>query len=278
MQLGIFAKTFRRPRLALTLDAVRDYGLNVIQFNLESAGIDPMPSEIPGGLPALIRSETRARAIEIAALSGTFNMIHPDSAVVAQGLASLELLASAAGLMGARLVTLCTGTRDSGNMWRRHPENDSAAAWQSLLGTMEQALVFAERHQVALGIETEPGNVINSARKCRRLLDEFSSPWLKVIFDPANIISTDMTRDPSTLIDEAFRFLGTDIAVGHAKECGPSGEVLTPGDGIVPWNLVVSGLAAQSRGAEIPLIIHGIEEPEVDRAVAFLRARVDEAA
>jgi sugar phosphate isomerase/epimerase len=143
---------------------------------------------------------------------------------------------------------------------------------------MEQALVFATRHQVAFGIETEPGNVVNSARKCRRLLDGFSSPSLKVIFDPANLVSTDLARDPSALLDEAIELLGADVAIGHAKECGPIGEVLTPGDGIVPWDLVISGLAKQPHGEEISLIIHGIEESEVDRAAAFLRACVEKAA
>jgi sugar phosphate isomerase/epimerase len=278
MRLGIFAKTFRRSSLPATFDAVTEHGLDVIQFNLETAGIESMPSDVPAGLSELIRSEAETRGIQIAALSGTFNMIHPDPAVVARGLASLELVAGAARPMGAGLVTLCTGTRDPDNMWRRHPENDSPAAWQALLDAMEQALFFAARDQVAFGIETEPGNVVNSARKCRRLLDEFSSPWLKVIFDPANLVMTDLTRDPTELLQEALELLGADVAIAHAKECGPTGEVLTPGEGIVPWDLVISGLARQAHGEEIPLIIHGIEESDVDRAMEFLRARVDEAA
>lgn len=278
MRLGIFAKTFPRSSLAATLDAVAEHGLDVIQLNLATAGLDSMPASVPDGLRDLILAEAKARTIEIAALSGTFNMIHPDPVVVARGLASLDALAEAAKPMGVGLITLCTGTRDPDNMWRRHPDNDSAASWQALLEAMEQALALAVRHQVALGIETEPGNVINSARKCRRLLDEFASPWLKVIFDPANLVSTDLSRDHGELLDEALDLLGSDVAIAHAKECGPSGEVVPPGRGIMPWDFVISGLSAQAQGEAMPLIIHGIGEAEVDRAVEFLRTRLGEAA
>jgi sugar phosphate isomerase/epimerase len=278
MRLGIFAKTFPRPTLAAAFEAVVEHGLDVIQFNFATAGLAPMPAAVPPGLPEFIRAEAAARSIEIAALSGTFNMIHPDPAVVARGLASLGALAEAARPMGVGLITLCTGTRDPDNMWRRDPDNDSDAAWQALLGAMEQALAIAVRHQVTLGVETEPGNVINSARKCRRLLDEFASPWLKVIFDPANLVGADLSRDPGDLLTEALDLLGPDVVIGHAKECGPNGEVLTPGRGIVPWSLVISGLSAQPHSDAIPLIIHGIDESDVGQAVAFLRARIDEAA
>ena len=38
MQLGIFAKTFPRPTLEETLDAVADRGLTELQFNMSCAG------------------------------------------------------------------------------------------------------------------------------------------------------------------------------------------------------------------------------------------------
>lgn len=277
MRLGIFAKTFSRPSLAETLDAVAAHGLRSIQLNLQSAGLAPMPASIPASLIDDIRRETEARGIETSALSGTFNMIHPDPAVVAEGLAKLDVLAAAAEPMGARLITLCTGTRDRDDMWRRHPDNDSASAWQSLLDAMEQALAIAERRQVMLGVEPEPGNVINSAAKCRRLLDEFSSPWLRVIFDPANLVSTDLEREPGDLLREAFELLGTDVAIGHAKDCEQSGKVVPAGRGIVPWDLVVEQFNQLPHGDQIPLIIHGIEEREVSGVVAFLQARFDAA-
>ena len=46
MKISIFAKTFSRPTLAATLDAVREHGLDSVQFNLSSAGLPTLPDEI----------------------------------------------------------------------------------------------------------------------------------------------------------------------------------------------------------------------------------------
>ena len=55
MQLGIFARTFSRPGLTETLDAVRDSGLRAMQFNLALAGGPPLPDAIPAELAAHVR-------------------------------------------------------------------------------------------------------------------------------------------------------------------------------------------------------------------------------
>ena len=123
----------------------------------------------------------------MAAVSGTFNMIHPDPAQRADGLRRLAVLAAACGALGTRLITLCTGTRDPEDMWRRHPANDTPDAWRDLLASLEVALAAAERHDVFLGVEPEVANVIDSAAKARRLLDELRSPRLKIVMDPANL-------------------------------------------------------------------------------------------
>ena len=43
MQIGIFAKTFVRPTLDATLDAVAAHGVRVVQFNLSCAGLPTLP-------------------------------------------------------------------------------------------------------------------------------------------------------------------------------------------------------------------------------------------
>jgi len=50
-----------------------------------------------------------------------------------------------------------------------------------------QALQIAEACDVTLAFEPEVANVIDSARKGRRLLDEMRSPRLKVVMDAANL-------------------------------------------------------------------------------------------
>ena len=103
----------------------------------------------------------------MAAVSGTFNMIDPDRARRLDGLRRLGVLASACRGMGTSIITLCTGTRDPEDMWRRHAENDSDGAWSDLVESMSRALELAEAHDVVLAFEPELANVVDSASLCR---------------------------------------------------------------------------------------------------------------
>jgi hypothetical protein len=61
MQIGIFAKTFVRPTLAQTLDAIVTHGLQYTQFNLACAGLPSMPDHLDPAVVATIRQAFVAR-------------------------------------------------------------------------------------------------------------------------------------------------------------------------------------------------------------------------
>ena len=62
----------------------------------------------------------RPHGVEIVAINGTYNMIHPDPAVRDEGVRRFETIAAACAPLHCNFVTLCTGTRDPDNMWRWH--------------------------------------------------------------------------------------------------------------------------------------------------------------
>jgi sugar phosphate isomerase/epimerase len=201
-------------------------------------------------------------------------MIHPDAKRRHEDLRKLEVIASACRHLGTRIVTLCTGTRDSQNMWRHHPENNSLDAWKDLLGSLDKALSTAEEHDVTLAFEPEMGNVINSARKARRLLDEISSPRLKVIMDPANLLGPGDLPRMKEVFTEAFDLLGSDIVLAHAKEIAPNGSLgdLSIGSGVLEWDWYLALLRQVNFAG--PLILHGFDETAVEASVSFLRKKV----
>ena len=57
IRAGIFAKTFGRPTLGDTLDAVAASGIDEIQFNRALAGGASLPAEVPAALAALLNME-----------------------------------------------------------------------------------------------------------------------------------------------------------------------------------------------------------------------------
>ncbi|MFC1713719.1 sugar phosphate isomerase/epimerase family protein [Candidatus Poribacteria bacterium] len=275
MQIGIMARTFVRPTLEETLDAVADHGTQCIQFNFTCAGLPDMPDEIDPDLCDKIREEIAAREMTIAALSGTYNMIHPDVQEREDGLRKLGVLASVCHRLDTSVITLCTGTRDRGSMWRRHPDNDLPEAWDDLVVEMRKALEIAAENDVVLAFEPEVSNTVDSAVKARRLLDQMESPHLKVVMDPANIFHKGELPRMREMIDEAFQLLGGDIAIGHAKDLDRDGAAghLAAGKGLLDYEQYVSLLGKVD--FDVPLILHGLSETEVDGCVAFLQSLIE---
>jgi sugar phosphate isomerase/epimerase len=271
MQLGIFARTFPRPTLEETFNAVVEHGLRCVQFNMACAGLSSLPDRIERDVVDRIR-KAATREINIAAVSGTYNMIHPDREQRQVGLQRLRVLVSACKGMGTSVVTLCTGTRDPEDMWRWHPENTSSQAWEDLLRSMDAALHIAEEEDVTLAFEPERANVINTASRGRALLDAIQSPRLKVVIDPANLIVPGNEQQIHSVLDEAFDLLGKDIVLAHAKDRGPDDTFRAAGEGVLDYDHYLRLLKAAAFDG--PLILHGLTEAQVDAAVRFLRDRL----
>ena len=174
MKLGIFAKTFSRPTVEELFQSIAAYQLHSVQFNLSCAGIDPLPENVPSEVAQRIADSAEEANVELSALSGTFNMAHPDPADRSGNLTKFELLCEVAATLNIPVITLCTGTRDPVNMWKWHSENDSKEAWDDMVQTMDSALIAAERNNLILAFEPESENVVNSATRARKLLDRAS--------------------------------------------------------------------------------------------------------
>jgi sugar phosphate isomerase/epimerase len=275
MQLGIHVGTFRRPTLEATLDAVAEHGLTCVHFNLAAAGLPSMPERIEEPLCDRIVRELAAREISMASLSGTFNMIHPSVDVRRAGLRRLEAVASQARRLGTSLVALCSGTRDPDDLWQYHPDNHTPEAWADLLDCIGKALQIAERHDVTLGVEPEVSNVVDSAAKARRLLDEMASRRLRIIIDGANLFHAGELPRMRQILDEAFELLGGEIVLAHAKDLdrdGRAGQVAA-GRGLLDYDHYLRLL--KKVGFDGPLIMHSLAEAEVSGCVKFLREKLD---
>jgi sugar phosphate isomerase/epimerase len=241
---------------------------------MDCAGLPAMPDQIPPELPGRIRREAAARGITVAAVQGTFNMSHPDAEQRQTGLRRLRVLAEVCPQIGTSSIHVCTGTRDRDSLWRRHPDNDSPESWRDMVACVREATDIARQANVVLAFEPEVNNVVDSARKARRLLDEIGSPHLKVTIDPANIFHAGELPRMKEMLDEAFALVGKDIALAHAKDLDHDGDAghLAAGQGVLDYDRYLGLL--RTYGFKGPLLLHGLTEAQVPGCVAFLRAKL----
>jgi sugar phosphate isomerase/epimerase len=270
MRLGIFARTFSRDTLEGALDAVVAHGLDAVQFNPVLLGGPSLPESLSGAERERVAAAHLGRGIAMVAVSGTYNMAHPDAVHRAGGARRLAALIAAAPELGTGIVTLCTGTRDPEHMWRAHPGNEAPDAWADMLVSVTAAVEAAERAGVCVAVEPEPGNVVRDAPAARRLLDEIGSPALRIVLDAANLLPPDRLPEQPRVLGEALELLGGALVLAHAKDVLPDGTVVAAGRGAVDYPAYVAGLRAA--GFDGPLVLHGLAEDEVDASVAHVRA------
>jgi sugar phosphate isomerase/epimerase len=273
VELGIFAKTFPQTGAMDVLSAVRDAGYSGTQFNLACAGLSAMPDVIEPEIAEQIAAASGRTGVSIAAISGTYNMVHPDPAVREDGLKRVAFIIEAAHSMGTRVVTLCTGSRDPQDQWRFHPDNASPEAWRILCAELERVVVLAEEHDVDLGIEPELANVVSSPAHARRLLKTIQSERLRIVLDPANLFERETDRKQREIIESAVDLHADRIVMAHAKDRKPDGSFGAAGTGVIDFNHFVDTLSRA--GFDGALITHGLSVGEAPVVAAFLRSVLD---
>lgn len=271
MQVGIMSAHFRRDSLSEVLDSIVGHDIRQLQFSLFSAGIRGIPDEVEGSVCDDIRSEIAKRDMHIAALNGEVNMVHPEDDARNEAIRQLKALIRTAHPMGTSVIATCTGSRSAKSMWQNHPDNKTDEAWAVLRNTLEQILPVAEEHDVVIAFEPEVNNVTNTAVKSKRIIDEMGSKHLGVVMDAANIFNEGELPRMTEILDEAFDLLGEHIAIAHGKDLDHDGDAghLAAGTGKLDYERYVRHLC--SLPFDVPVILHGLSEEQVDGCVAMLK-------
>lgn len=254
---AIFSRTYPTGRVTEALQAIRADGFQGAQMNLSSFGMESLPDHLDDAALEEGRREAARLGLTLAALSGTYNMAHPDAMTRQADRPRFVNVLRAAQAIGTPVVTLCTGSRHPTDKWGAHPDNRSPEAWADLRAELDWALVAAAAYGVVLAVEPEPGNVVRDAAVARTLLDEVGADHLKIILDAANLIGVTGLDRQADIVAEAIELLGPDVALAHAKDIDGDGRVVAPGRGAIDLPGFVSALVAG--GFDGPLVGHGFE-------------------
>ncbi|HTJ92109.1 MAG TPA: sugar phosphate isomerase/epimerase [Pararobbsia sp.] len=273
MTPGIFARTYAARFPGDLFTQIRRDGFTAVQFNLSCAGLASLPADLPDGVGEAIANGARDAGVTICALSGTYNMAHPDAAHRKRDRPGFLNVLQAARAMNVKLVTLCTGSRNPANMWAAHPDNTSSAAWAALLEELEFAVPAAQALGLQLGIEPEPGNVIADATLAREVLDEIGSPTLGIVLDAANLLPPEVHDRQADVVAQATDLLAQDLLLVHAKDVDNRGVHVPAGKGAVDLRAFVARV--RGAGYDGPLVAHNFDEADAPYVASYLAQLIE---
>jgi sugar phosphate isomerase/epimerase len=268
MRLGIFAKTFPGSDPQTVFKAVKAAGYESVQYNFACSGLEALPREIPDRALQVIRDASTAHGIAIAAISATYNMIHPEQAVRLSGRSAFAAIAAAARVLDVQLVTVCTGSCDPFDQWKFHPDNRTAESWSTMLDEMAHLVRIADTHDINIGIEPEYANTVYSAERARELIDNFRGSRLRIVFDAANLVEHRPVSQHAAVIADAVERLGPFIALAHAKDRDADGKVVAAGRGVIDFRRCLALL--RETGFHGDMVTHGLTAAEAPEARAYL--------
>lgn len=269
MRIGIFAKTFTGSGPDMVLKAAKDAGFESVQFNMACSGLSALPAEINRDVATAVSAASQSSGVAVAAVSATYNMIHPQMDVRQAGRTSFEAIAAKAKQMGTQLLTVCSGSCDPEDQWRHHPDNTGAPAWREMLREFEYLIEIAERHDIRVGVEPELGNVVSSAQKAHELISAMRSNRIRIVLDAANLFEIATAQEKRRIIADAIDRLGPHIEIAHVKDRSADGGFATAGQGVIDFRHYLSSL--QRAGFRGDLITHGLSAREAPQVAVFLK-------
>ena len=132
---------------------------------------------------------------------------------------------------------LDTAAELGGNIVTTHagllPEDESHPAYQTLLRSVSEIAAHGERVGVYFTLETGQ----ESPGALAAFIDEIGNPWLRVNYDPCNLL-----RFGDGEVVQGVHDLGDKIIHTHAKDWNPQTQQATCGEGDVPWDAYIQAL------------------------------------
>lgn len=200
-----------------------------------------------------------------------FNMIHPDQAVVNNGISNFKKNLKAAKILKVKYVATETGSV-MGSPWGYVKENHSDESFNKVVTVTKDLLYEASKHEVNVLIEGAWNHTIYSPLRLKQLVDTLSHPNLNVIIDLYNFLNIDNHKTHVKIFEESLALLKDKIKVIHLKDYIIEDSKLKQvglGQGIMNYPKLFSLLRAYDIKAD--LIFEGVMKADLESSLVFIK-------
>lgn len=158
--------------------------------------------------------------VAVCQMNGAYeNLIDPDDALRASGIAGLQALIRFGVAVGAPSTYVRPGSLNPVGQWWPHRDNHAPRTFDRLVQSMRTLCTFAEQEGAILAIEGHVVSTLDSPRRVKDLFDAVASPALMFNFDPVNFIGTvSDVHNTARVLNELCDVLGHRFVAAHAKD------------------------------------------------------------
>ncbi|HET7838358.1 MAG TPA: sugar phosphate isomerase/epimerase family protein [Rectinemataceae bacterium] len=273
--LGCRAHDFGRLGAEELGSRVSAAGFTCVQLAPAKAieGIKHRPGALDPARAAAISASLAARGVRIAVLGCYINPIHPDPEERESSIRRFAESLALARVFGCGIVATETGSLNADCSF--HPGNSGKAAFSELVGSLETIAVEAERHGVYACIEGVASHVASSPARLAAILEAVPSPWLRVLFDPVNLLTASTWGEQGRMFEEAESLLGGRILAFHAKDFqieGVVSRVCPPCRGLLDYGRFLD--MAERVAPDADVLIEDLRPADMAGAREFLLSRL----
>jgi sugar phosphate isomerase/epimerase len=153
--------------------------------------LGPTPQDVVDGGGASVRKILTDHGISVVQATGyNPNMVTDDEELARQGLRRLKLAFEAARSLGAGSVLTGCGSISEEGFYAPHPANHSPEAESRLIARLGAAADLAAAARIPIELEPHVTTTLDSASSVARVLRAVDSPWIRVNFDPVNLVDS----------------------------------------------------------------------------------------
>ncbi|MFV0504362.1 MAG: sugar phosphate isomerase/epimerase family protein [Lachnospirales bacterium] len=172
-------------------------------------------------------------------------------------------------MLGARNIALKSGSYNDDHSL--HFKNHTNEGYRKFADYTYSLAEQAEMLEIDIAIEGAFHHIIYDNKSIKRLIDDISSPRLRVIFDPVHLITMENYKEQEFLIKEAFYLFGDKIDVIHLKDFVVAGTDIILADhgmGMFDYETLFDEIHKSKN--EIDIIIEGLNVSRYTEAIRLL--------
>lgn len=272
MNIGIRAHDVGIDTVAKLATKIQNFGFTSTQLAIKKALIDESgnPRDFDVTVMEEIKQEFDTHKISIAVLGAYLNYATQNEKDLDKNFLMFRQQLPIAKHIGASLIGTETGSilPDYGYC----DENFSDDAFNRWLKSLEKLVAWAEEEKVFMGIEAVAKHIVNTPKRMKETLDLIGSSYLKVIFDPVNLITPQNMNTQEAILYESFEYFANKMVVIHAKDfimTEGNVKVVPAGKGILNYEILSKYVVQVPNISDI--LIEDVAFEHIEETYAFLK-------